>query len=84
MSLTTGTGPLSPNPAGTFSEPVPSGVVYVEPYPRRIRAVVGDQTVIDTDRAHLVHRPGQPTSYAFPSRTYLRISPSPNRPCPAT
>lgn len=29
MSLTTGRGPLSPNPLGCFSAPIPDGVVYV-------------------------------------------------------
>jgi uncharacterized protein (DUF427 family) len=40
--------------------------VYIEPYPRRIRALIADRAVIDTERAMLVHRPGRPTSYAFP------------------
>ena len=66
MSLTTGSGPLGPEPSGRFSAPIPTGLVYVEPYPRRIRARIGDRTVIDTERAQLVHRPGLPTSYAFP------------------
>ena len=66
MSLTTGRGPFSPDPAGRFSAPVPTGVVYVEPYPRRIRAIIGDRTVIDTEHAMLLHQPGKPTSYAFP------------------
>jgi uncharacterized protein (DUF427 family) len=66
VSLTTGRGPLGPDPSGQFSAPVPADVVYVEPYPRRIRALIGDRTVIDTEQAMLVHRPGKPTSYAFP------------------
>lgn len=67
MSLTTGRGPLSPNPLGRFSAPVPAGLVYVEPYPRRVRGLVGECTVIDSERVQLVHRPGLPTTYAFPS-----------------
>jgi uncharacterized protein (DUF427 family) len=66
MSLTTGRSPLSPNPAGRFDRPVPAGVVYVEPFLRRVRAVVGVRTVIDSDRVLLVHRTGQPPTYAFP------------------
>ena len=66
MSLTTGHGPLSPEPAGRFIPDVPPGAVYVEPHLRRIRALIGGRTVIDTERAQLVHRPGLPTSYAFP------------------
>jgi uncharacterized protein (DUF427 family) len=67
MSLTTGRGPLSPTPAGRFSAPVPEGVVYLEPFPRRVRARVGDRTVIDTEAALLVHRPGHAPSFAFRS-----------------
>jgi uncharacterized protein (DUF427 family) len=66
VSLTTGRGPLGPNPAGTFSAPVPDQVVYVEPFPRRVRGVVGDRTVVDSERAVLVHSPGAPPAYAFP------------------
>ncbi len=66
MSLTTGRGPLSDRPAGRFSAPVPAGVLYVEPFRRRVRAMVGDRTVVDSERALLVHRPGQPPAYAFP------------------
>lgn len=66
MSLTTGRGPLSAEPAGRFSAPVPAGVLYVEPFRRRVRAVIGDRTVVDSERALLVHRSGQPPAYAFP------------------
>lgn len=66
MSLTTGRGPLSSKPAGRFSPPVPFPVVYVEPHPRRIRALVGERAVIDTERALLVHRPDRTLTYAFP------------------
>ena len=66
MSLTTGRGPLGADPRGQFIPPVPGGTVYVEPHLRRIRARIGDRTVIDSERVQLVHRPGLPTSYAFP------------------
>lgn len=66
MSLTTGRGPLGPDPAGRFSVPVPDGVVYVEPFRRRVRAVDRGRAVVDSERALLVHRPGQPPTYAFP------------------
>jgi uncharacterized protein (DUF427 family) len=65
VSLTTGRGPLSGHPAGRFSPPVPEGVVYVEPHRRRVQAVVGGVSVIDTEHALLVHRPGQVLSFAF-------------------
>ena len=67
MSMVTGHGPLSSAPAGRFSPQVPAGVVYVEPHPRRVQAVKNGRTVIDTERALLVHRPDRPLSFAFPA-----------------
>jgi uncharacterized protein (DUF427 family) len=63
-----GRGPLGPNPAGRFAPPlaVPVGAVYVEPFLRRVRGVMGKRTVIDSERVVLVHRPGWPPAYAFP------------------
>lgn len=67
MSLVAGRGPLGSDPAGRFAPPIPADVVYIEPHPRRIRAVKDGRTVIDTERALLVHRRGHPLSYAFPA-----------------
>jgi len=67
MSMVTGHGPLSSAPAGWFSPAVPAGVVYVEPHPRHVQAVKDGRTVIDTERALLVHRPDRPLSFAFPA-----------------
>ncbi len=67
MSLTTGKGPLSATPAGRFSAPMPKGVSYIEPFRRRVRASCDGRTVIDTERALLLHRPGQPPTFAFPA-----------------
>jgi uncharacterized protein (DUF427 family) len=44
---------------------VPDGVVYVEPHARREQAVLGGETVVDTEHALLVHRPGRPLTFAF-------------------
>ena len=66
MSLTSGRGPLSNRPAGRFTAPVPEGVAYLEPMRRRVRALKGADTVVDSERALLVHRPGQPPGYALP------------------
>jgi uncharacterized protein (DUF427 family) len=66
MSLTSARGPLSPRPFGRFSAPVPPGVVYLEPHPRRVQGVVGGRSVIDTEHALLVHRAGRSLAYAFP------------------
>ena len=67
MSLVTGRGPLSKDPAGWFLPPLPEDVVFVEPHPRRIQAFRDGVCVIDTERALLVHRAGRPLSYAFPA-----------------
>jgi uncharacterized protein (DUF427 family) len=77
VSLTTGRGPLSGSPAGRFNLPVPEGLVYVEPFRRRVRAETGGRTVIDTERAVLVHRQGQPPSYAFPADQAGQVDSSP-------
>jgi uncharacterized protein (DUF427 family) len=45
---------------------VPAGVAYIEPFRRRVRGVKAGQTLIDSERVLLVHRPGRPPAYAFP------------------
>ena len=67
MSLVAGRGPLSKDPAGWFSPPLAGDVVYVEPHPRRVQAARDGRTVIDTERALMVHRRDHPLSYAFPA-----------------
>jgi uncharacterized protein (DUF427 family) len=67
MSLVAGRGPLSKDPAGWFSSPLPDDLVFVEPHPRRVQAINNGQSVIDTERALMVHRRGHPLSYAFPA-----------------
>ncbi|MET0699511.1 MAG: DUF427 domain-containing protein [Mycobacterium sp.] len=67
MSLVAARGPIGPAPAGHFSAPLPPDLVYVEPHPRRVQAIVGGRTVIDTESALLVHRAGRALSYAFPA-----------------
>ena len=66
MSLTSGSGPLSRHPAGRFDFERPPTVVYVEPFPRRVRGRIGGRVVIDSLRAVLVHRSGLAPTYAFP------------------
>lgn len=67
MSLVAGRGPLGPDPAGRFSAPLPDDLVYVEPHPRRVQAIQNGRSVIDTERALLVHRRNHPLSYVFPA-----------------
>ncbi|HKV18313.1 MAG TPA: DUF427 domain-containing protein [Mycobacterium sp.] len=66
MSLVTGRGPLSKDPAGWFTPPLPDEVVFVEPHPRRVQAVRDGVVVLDTESALLVHRAGRPLQFAFP------------------
>jgi uncharacterized protein (DUF427 family) len=67
MSLVAGRGPLSADPVGWFSAPLPADVVFVEPHPRRVRAVLDGRTIVDTEQALMVHRRGHALSYAFPA-----------------
>jgi len=82
VSLTTGRGPLGPKPAGRFSTPIPDGVVYVEPFPRRVRGLVGGRTVIDSEAVLLVHRPAQPPTYAFPESAVDGVATEPEPEAP--
>ncbi len=66
MSLTLGRGPFGHRPAGAFNFRPPEHVVYVEELPRRVRAVKDGRTVVDSDRAKLVHESLQLPRYAFP------------------
>jgi uncharacterized protein (DUF427 family) len=60
MSLTTGTGPLSRQPAGVFNATIdgPKNTIYFEDFPRRIRAELGGEVIIDTVRGKLLHETG--------------------------
>jgi uncharacterized protein (DUF427 family) len=69
MSLVAGRGPLSSDRAGWLSPAVDADLVYIEPHPRRVQAIVNGRTVIDTEQALMVHRQGHPLSYAFPVDT---------------
>jgi uncharacterized protein (DUF427 family) len=80
VSLVAARGPLGPDPAGWFSAPLPADLVYVEPHPRRVQARRHGRTVIDTERAVLVHRRNRPLSYAFPAD---EVGELPNEPEPA-
>ena len=67
MSLTVGSGPFGHRPAGRFDFEPPAAVVFVDPYPRRIRALVGGDAVIDSTRAVLLHETGRLPVLFFPS-----------------
>ncbi|MGB8406042.1 MAG: DUF427 domain-containing protein [Mycobacterium sp.] len=67
MSLVAGRGPFGSDRDGRFTPEVPDNLVYIEPHPRRIQAFRHNVSVLDTERALLVHRAGHPLSYAFPA-----------------
>ena len=67
MSLTAGTGPFGHRPKGRLNFTPPERVVYVEPWPRRVRAFAGDEVVVDSERTVLVYETGRLPRYAFPA-----------------
>lgn len=68
MGMMTGTGPLGSKPAGTFNfDPPPAGsALYLEPSPKRIRAVIAGETVADSCNAMLLQESGHQPIYYFP------------------
>ena len=60
MSLTLGGGPLAGRPAGAANYTIesPAHRLLFEPYPRRLRAVVGDRVVLDSTGGALLHETG--------------------------
>jgi len=68
MGLMTATGPLGLHPAGHFNfEPPPPGrALYLEPSPKRVRVVVGEEVVADSRGAMLLHESGSQPVYYFP------------------
>lgn len=82
MTLYAGRGPLSRDPAGRFFPPIPDDLVFIEPHPRRVQAVLDGRTVIDTEAALMVHRRDHPLSYAFPAAEIdgLPTEPVPEQP----
>ena len=49
----TGSGPLGRKPAGTFNfkPPSPGQALYLEPTPKRIRVIVGGETIVEHGRS---------------------------------
>jgi uncharacterized protein (DUF427 family) len=67
LSLTVGSGPFGARPRGRLNFEPPERVVYVEPWPRRVRALAGDRVLVDSDRGVLVYESGRLPHYAFPA-----------------
>jgi uncharacterized protein (DUF427 family) len=68
MALTVGTGPFGHRPAGSFNFELPrtKGLIYFEDSPRRIRARLGGETVVDSRHAKLLHEHRLLPVYYFP------------------
>jgi uncharacterized protein (DUF427 family) len=60
MSLTLGGGPFSRSTTGqaNFERVGPAHALWFEDFPRRLRAVVGGETILDTRGAKLLHETG--------------------------
>jgi uncharacterized protein (DUF427 family) len=89
MGLTMGKGPLGPERAGRFNfsfEP-PEPLLYLDPYPARVRAILAGETVVDSRRALLLHESGHLPVFWFPRddvraellRPSGRVEPSPGK-----
>lgn len=68
MSLTFGPGPFSPHRAGLLSAgALPGDAAYAESYPRRVRAFLRGQVVLDSERGWMLHAPGHLPALWFPA-----------------
>jgi uncharacterized protein (DUF427 family) len=68
MSLTMGTAPFGHAPAGTFNDAVNTDgqVIWWEDSPRRVRGMLGGETVVDSTRVKLLHEKGHMLRWYFP------------------
>lgn len=66
MSLADRRGPWGADPYGEIVR-VGDRTVYLEPSPKRVRVEVAHTTVADSGRARLLHQPGTPAAWWFPS-----------------
>lgn len=66
MSLTSHRGPLGADPYGRANVELPDQVLYLEPSPKRVRARLGDEFILDTRRAHLLHETGREPVWYVP------------------
>ena len=68
MSLTFSSGPLAGSAPETVNYRIegPAHKLLMQGFPRRLRAVLGGQTVFDTTRAMLLHETGLPPQVYVP------------------
>jgi uncharacterized protein (DUF427 family) len=77
MTLTVGRGPFGHAPAGTFNFQPPNHVIYVEEFPRRVRAIRDGVSVVDSERVKMVYETGALPHYAFPREDVQLEAPAP-------
>lgn len=66
MSLTFGSGPFGPGGGEFDFGPPPKQVRYWEPWPRRMRAMLAGETVLDSRRGSVLYETGAFPVYYFP------------------
>jgi uncharacterized protein (DUF427 family) len=68
MSLTVGTGPFGEQPAARFNIDVDRSAPLLiwDPVPQRVRALIGEETVVDSSGVVLLHETGSLPIYYFP------------------
>ena len=68
MSLTLGTGPFGPHPAGSynFERVGPKSVLYWEDFPKRVRVEFNGAFIADSRRVKALHETGHMMVFYFP------------------
>lgn len=68
VTLTVGSAPFGPQPAGVFNFPIADRkrTLYFEDSPRRVRGRFAGETVVDSGRVKLLHEYGHLPVYYFP------------------
>ncbi len=68
MSLTVGQGLFGHSPTARFNQrmPEPSGLFFIQPSPKWLRAKLGGETIADTRQAALLYRHGSLPLYLVP------------------
>jgi uncharacterized protein (DUF427 family) len=74
MSLAMGTAPFGPAPGGRFNDAVSvdGRALYFETSPRRVRGVLGGETVVESGRVMLLHETGHLPVWYFPAEDVRR------------
>src|SRR5215212_7865738 len=67
MALTVGTGPFGHTPGGVWNRPMPErrGLIWFEDSPRRIRGLLGGETLVDSVHAKMLHEHAHLPVYYF-------------------